>query len=124
MLRFECHLHSTLCIVRDLHSHNPDFQCNKNIHLHLYEIDGKTKCHLCGKFVDIPIIKKKPKERWEPEKGEIYYPLFINHIGSDGRCYEGITWKNDSNDQYSYSIGNCFKTKEQSHEAAEKVKDL
>ncbi len=63
------------------------------------------------------VIKKKDN-RFKPELGEDYY--YISDTVSV--CY--APWKNYSTDKKSYSIGNCFRTKEEAEFAMEKLKVL
>lgn len=59
---------------------------------------------------------KRPKKIWKPECGEWYW-----YIGSDGRI-NNCEWENDRIDQGRYSMGNCFRTKEEATFAREKQK--
>ncbi len=63
------------------------------------------------------VIKKKDK-RFKPELGEDYY--YISDTVSV--CY--TPWKNCPTDKKSYSIGNCFRTKEEAEFAIERLKVL
>jgi hypothetical protein len=53
---------------------------------------------------------------WKPECGEWYW-----YIGSDGRI-NNCEWENDRIDRGRYSMGNCFRTKEEAEFAGEKQK--
>lgn len=60
------------------------------------------------------------KYKWKPELGATYYYVdleFSDSVGS--HCYD-----NDGIDQCNYEHYNCFQTKKQAQEAAEKVKEL
>lgn len=59
---------------------------------------------------------KRPKKIWKPECGERYW-----FIGSDGQI-NNCGWANDHIDWGSYSMGNCFRTKEEATFAREKQK--
>ena len=59
--------------------------------------------------------KSKPKV-WKPEYGDWYW-----YISSDGQVYN-CEWENDRIDQERYSMGNCFRTKEEAEFAGEKQK--
>lgn len=53
---------------------------------------------------------------WKPEYGEWYW-----FISTDGRIHN-CEWVNDRVDQGRYSMGNCFRTKEEAEFAGEKQK--
>lgn len=53
---------------------------------------------------------------WKPECGEWYW-----YIGSDGQINH-CEWANDRIDRGRYSMGNCFRTKEEAEFAGEKQK--
>lgn len=57
--------------------------------------------------------------RWKPKEGEEYYFItdMTNDIGIDS-----MTWANDNQDDFLYSIGNCFRTREQAEQAFERLK--
>lgn len=59
---------------------------------------------------------KRAKKIWKPECGEWYW-----FIGSDGRI-NNCEWENDRIDRGRYSMGNCFRTKEEAEFAREKQK--
>lgn len=59
--------------------------------------------------------KSKPKV-WKPECGEWYW-----YIVSDGQISH-CEWANDRIDRRRYSMGNCFRTKEEAEFAREKQK--
>ena len=59
---------------------------------------------------------KRPKKIWKPECGEWYW-----YIGSDGQISH-CEWANDRIDRGRYSMGNCFRTKEEAEFAREKQK--
>lgn len=59
---------------------------------------------------------KRPKKIWKPECGEWYW-----FIGSDGQINH-CEWANDRIDRGRYSMGNCFRTKEEAEFAREKQK--
>jgi hypothetical protein len=58
--------------------------------------------------------------RWKPKDGDIYYHVDLELGDGVGRH----TYMNDSIDQCNYKHYNCFRTKKQAQEAAEKVKEL
>lgn len=59
---------------------------------------------------------KRPKKIWKPECGEWYW--FIDSDGQINNC----EWVDDHIDYGRYSMGNCFKTKEEAEFAREKQK--
>ena len=59
---------------------------------------------------------KKPKKIWKPECGEWYW-----FVGSDGQI-NNCEWVDDHIDWGTYSMGNCFRTKEEAEFAGEKQK--
>lgn len=59
---------------------------------------------------------KRPKKIWKPEYEDGYW-----YICSDGQVYN-CEWENDRIDQGRYSMGNCFRTKEETEFAGEKQK--
>lgn len=60
--------------------------------------------------------KKSEPKIWKPEYGEWYW-----FIGTDGQI-SNCEWANDRIDRGRYSMGNCFKTKEEATFAREKQK--
>ena len=60
--------------------------------------------------------KKKPKA-WKPDIDEEYYNIIGNCDGFS--CYK---WDNGDCDNFLYSIGNCFKTKEEAKFTIERLK--
>lgn len=60
--------------------------------------------------------KKSEPKIWKPEYGEWYW-----FIGSDGQI-NNDEWANDQMNRGIYSIGNCFRTKEEAEFAREKQK--
>lgn len=60
--------------------------------------------------------KKSEPKIWKPECGEWYW-----FIGADGQI-NNCEWANDRIDYGRYSMGNCFKTKEEAEFAREKQK--
>jgi hypothetical protein len=59
--------------------------------------------------------KEKKKGRWKPEEDEIYF--FVD----DGSIYEDEWMGNFVNEEFKYSIGNCFKTKKEAEEYKTKL---
>ena len=59
---------------------------------------------------------KRPKKIWKPEYGECYW-----FIGTDGQI-DNCEWVNDRIDRGRYSMGNCFRTKEEAEFTREKQK--
>ena len=57
---------------------------------------------------------KKPEKIWKPKCGEWYW-----FIGSDGQV-DNCEWANDHIDRGRYSMGNCFRTKEEAEFTREK----
>ena len=75
---------------------------------------NKTKEHLAN--MEKLLLKQCEYERWKPEKNEVYY--FVNSYGvveQDRNSTEFIP------DMKRYNAYNCFKTKEQAEQEAEKV---
>lgn len=62
------------------------------------------------------IEKLKKEETLEFKKGDDYF--FINANG----FISNLTWNNTAWDNSLYSIGNCFKTREEAEKAVEKAK--
>ena len=62
----------------------------------------------------------KPKERWKPEEGDLYYTIDFGNEEKISR----YDWVNDDEDKRMYESGVVFPTEEQAKEAAKKVKDL
>lgn len=60
--------------------------------------------------------KKSEPKIWKPECREWYW-----FIGTDGQI-KNCEWENDRVDQGRYSMGNCFRTKEEAEFAREKKK--
>ena len=59
---------------------------------------------------------KRPKKIWKPEYGDWYW-----YISSDGQV-DNCEWVNGPIDYGRYSMGNCFRTKEEAEFAGEKQK--
>lgn len=59
---------------------------------------------------------KRPKKIWKPEYGDWYW-----YISSDGQV-DNCEWENDRIDRGRYSMGNCFRTREEAEFAREKQK--
>lgn len=59
---------------------------------------------------------KRPKKIWKPKYGDWYW-----YIGSDGQV-DNCEWVNGPIDYGRYSMGNCFRTKEEARIAREKQK--
>lgn len=72
---------------------------------------NKTKEHLAN----IEKMLEKGDEMWKPEKGEIFYYLNSYNIAISE------TWDASYSDAEHYNIYNCFKTREQAEQEAEKV---
>ena len=63
-------------------------------------------------------VKPEADEPWKPELGDEYYAISI----SFGEIkFSRNRWNNDSTDNILYSKGNCFKTKKEAKQAAERV---
>jgi hypothetical protein len=68
-----------------------------------------------GKEIEKLKNQKKGK-RWKPDCGEKYYYVgLFGHVGE-------LKWENCFEDQYLYSQGNCFQTKEEAKEQSENLK--
>lgn len=68
----------------------------------------------------IELVEKSNKENnkvWKPADREKYY-----YIRNDGEVYHGFYEKYCSADCGNYSMGNCFRTREEAEFAAEKLK--
>ncbi len=76
----------------------------------LNEIE-KTKEHLAN----MEKMLEKCDEKWKPEEGEIFYYLNSYNIAISE------TWNASYSDAGHYNIYNCFKTREQAEQEAEKV---
>lgn len=59
---------------------------------------------------------KRPKKIWKPKYGDWYW-----YIGSDGQV-DNCEWVNGPIDYGRYSMGNCFRTKEEAEFARAKQK--
>ena len=70
----------------------------------------------CCERVNKKEEKKSEPKIWEPEYGERYWT-----IGSDGQI-NNCGWANDYIDLGTYSMGNCFRTKEEATFARETQK--
>ena len=66
----------------------------------------------------LALVKKSTGENkaWKPEYDEKYY-----YIDVDGECYL-VSWNDSDINDSLYTIGNCFKTKEEAEFAVEKLK--
>ena len=74
----------------------------------------KARVHLANME---KMLEQCEYDRWKPEKHETYY--FVN---SEGEVYE--TWRSSINfipDKKRYNAYNCFRTKEQAEQEAEKI---
>ena len=60
------------------------------------------------------------KYKWQPKDGDSYYYIDLEFVD----CVGKHSYNNDSLDQNNYEHCNCFQTKGQAQEAAEKVKEL
>lgn len=85
---------------------------SENITINLEELSKEEREQLLG----LVEKAKRPKKIWKPECGERYW-----FIGSDGQI-NNCGWANDHIDWGSYSMGNCFRTKEEATFAREKQK--
>lgn len=91
------------------------------------EIIGGAKCHPDDKFdicagVRLAVYRIKEQlvsKKWKPKRGDIYWALLFNgsDIVCDFYCYAG-----SHVDQVQVLLGNCFKTKEEAQQNAEKVR--
>jgi hypothetical protein len=61
-------------------------------------------------------IKQPEPEKWKPKEGERFY--FIGVQGEVAEAIYDVDWAKEC------EFGNCFRTKEQAQEAAEKVREL
>ena len=60
----------------------------------------------------------KPKSKvWKPEIGERFY-----YIMSNDTTIDYFAWRGDATDEAHYTIGNCFKTREEAEFALERLK--
>ena len=66
----------------------------------------------------LALVKKSTGENkvWKPKYDEKYY-----YIDVDGECYL-VSWNDSDINNNLYTIGNCFKTKEEAEFAVEKQK--
>lgn len=72
---------------------------------------NKTKEHLAN----MEKMLEKGDEMWKPEKGEMFYYLNSYNIAISE------TWDASCSDAEHYNIYNCFKTREQAEQEAEKI---
>ena len=72
---------------------------------------NKTKEHLAN----MEKMLEKCDEMWKPEKGEMFYYLNSYNIAISE------TWDASCSDAEHYNIYNCFKTREQAEQEAEKI---
>lgn len=72
---------------------------------------NKTKEHLAN----MEKMLEKGDEMWKPEKGEMFYYLNSYNIAISE------TWNADYSNAAHYNIYNCFQTKEQAEQEAEKI---
>lgn len=63
-------------------------------------------------------IKPEANEPWKPKLGDEYYAIYISFGEIEIACNK---WNNDLVDNKRYSKGNCFKTKKEAKQAAERV---
>lgn len=70
----------------------------------------------CCERVNKKEEKKSEPKIWKPEYGDWYW-----FVGSDGQI-NNCEWANDRIDRGRYSMGNCFRTKEEAEFAREKQK--
>lgn len=73
---------------------------------------NKTKEHLANME---KMLEKRENERWKPEKGEMFYYLTSYNVAIPE------TWNADYANAAHYNIYNCFKTREQAEQEAEKI---
>ena len=67
----------------------------------------------------------KMKRRWKPEKEDgkcLYYYLHLDYYNDFSVMSSG--WSGTPADEFVWSIGNCFPTKEAAESAAQKIKEL
>ena len=72
---------------------------------------NKTKEHLAS----MEKMLEKVDDMWKPEKGEMFYYLNSYNIAISE------TWDASCSDAEHYNIYNCFKTREQAEQEAEKI---
>lgn len=63
-------------------------------------------------------VKPEVEEPWKPKLRDEYYAIYISFGEIEIACNK---WNNDSIDNKRYSKGNCFKTKKEAKQAAERV---
>lgn len=72
-------------------------------------------------FNDWPILRKKTKGKWKPERGDLYWWVAeINHFPSVDCC----VFANDEMDAESVELGNCFKTEEEAEQMLDEILKL
>ena len=76
---------------------------SENITINLEGLSKEEREQLLGLVEEA----KKPKKIWKPKCGEWYW-----FVGSDGEV-DSCEWENDRIDRGRYSMGNCFRTKEE-----------
>lgn len=73
---------------------------------------SKTKEHLAAMK---KMLKEYEYERWKPQYMQEYYS--VNAIGEATES----TWRDSDFDEYRYDFYNCFQTREQAEQEAEKI---
>ena len=84
-----------------------------------YDFEDAT-AEILALFERRECLKERPAEteRWKPEKGEEYW--FIDLIGDLVRHF----WNDRFSENFMWTNGNCFKTREQAEQAREKMKEV
>lgn len=85
---------------------------SENITINLGGLNKKEREQLLG----LVEKAKRSKKIWKPEYGDWYW-----YISSDGQV-DNCEWVNGPIDYGRYSMGNCFRTKEEARIAREKQK--
>ena len=85
---------------------------SENITINLEGLNKEEREQLLG----LVEKAKRAKKIWKPEYGDWYW-----YIGSDGQV-DNCEWVNGPIDYGRYSIGNCFRTKEEATFVREKQK--
>lgn len=79
-----------------------------------YDYEAKPGPSSC----DWPILRKKTKGKWKPERGDLYWWVAaIDCCPSVYRC----AWQDDETDADCMELGNCFKTEEEAEQMLDKI---
>ena len=60
--------------------------------------------------------------RWKPELEETFF--IIVHVYGESFCVSELRWDGVDDDEEMYRLGNCFRTREEAQEVADKINDI